>query len=261
MSQKTQDILYGIHPIESALKNPGRQCHKIVLEEGKPNERLSSLISYAKKMGVRIEFLPKNPFRKKYGAHVHQGIIGIFSPIKLLELEEFLDSVFQITPNPIIALLDEIQDPQNMGAIIRSAYFLGIQGIIIPKRRTVPLNKTVAKCASGALEYLPVAEVTNLARTIEKLKKSQFWIIGIDAKGERPCFDMDFKEPTALIIGGENKGIRPLIKKSCDVSISIPMANLSGSLNASVAGSIIFYEILRQRKSLSGSPQIKKPEG
>ncbi len=259
MSQKTQDILYGIHPIESALNNQNRQCYKIVLEERKPNERLSALISQAEKMGVRVEFLPRNLFRKKYGIHVHQGIIGIFSAIKLLDLEEFLESVFQNTSNPIIALLDEIQDPQNMGAIIRSAYFLGIQGIIIPKRRSVPLSETVAKCASGALEYLPVAEVTNLARAIENLKKSQFWVIGVDAKGERLCFDMDFNGPTALIIGGENKGIRPLIKKSCDISISIPMANPSGSLNASVASSIIFYEILRQRKSLPGSSQAKKP--
>jgi len=162
-------------------------------------------------------------------------------------LEELIELAFQKSPLPILVALDSIQDPQNLGAIIRSAEALGIHGIVLPKNRTSAINETVAKCSSGAIEYLPIAWVTNLTRGIEQLKKAGFWVAGIAPDGNTPCYQHKFDAPMVLVIGGEEKGIRPLLKKSCDVTLKIPMEGSLGSLNASAAAAVIFYETLRQK--------------
>ena len=166
-----------------------------------------------------------------------------------LKLPDLMDRAFTQTPHPVLVLVDEIQDPQNLGALIRSAYVLGMQGLVLPERRSAPLNETVAKCSSGAMESLPIATVTNLNRALERLKDAKFWIVGVDMDGERPCYEFEFNLPTALVIGGEGKGIRPSVKKACDFTVSIPMDGHLGSLNAATAASIVFYEIQKQRRA------------
>jgi len=251
MNSFDNSTVFGLNPVLEALKAQNRRCYKIIIEQGKPQARLNSLILLAHENKVPIETIPKTVFQKKYRDYNHQGVIGVFAIIPALELEELIKLVFQKSPLPILVALDSIQDPQNLGAIIRSAEALGIHGIILPKNRTSTINETVAKCSSGAIEYLPISWVTNLTRGIEQLKKAGFWIAGIVPDGNTPCYQHKFDEPMVLVIGGEEKGIRPLLKKSCDVTLKIPMEGSLESLNASAAAAVIFYETLRQKNMRS----------
>ena len=241
MNSFDNSTVFGLNPVLEALKAQNRRCYKIIIEQGKPQARLNSLILLAHENKVPIETIPKTAFQKKYRDYNHQGVIGVFAIIPALELEELIKLVFQKSPLPILVALDSIQDPQNLGAIIRSAEALGIHGIILPKNRTSAINETVAKCSSGAIEYLPISWVTNLTRGIEQLKEAGFWIAGIVPDGNTPCYQHKFDEPMVLVIGGEEKGIRPLLKKSCDVTLKIPMEGSLESLNASAAAAVIFY--------------------
>jgi 23S rRNA (guanosine2251-2'-O)-methyltransferase len=241
------DILYGINPITEALKASKRKCFRIIVENGKTNTRLQALTALVQSKNILLESIPKEEFKKRYRSYVHQGIIGYFSIKETLGLHDLISEALEKSTNPILVISDGIQDPQNLGAIIRSAAAMGIQGIVLPKHRVAPLNETVAKCSSGAIENLPVTWVTNLSNALEKLKKSGFWVVGIDTEGTTSCYDFKFDMPIALLIGNEGKGIRPLLKKKCDFTLSIPMTNSVNSLNASAAGAIVFYEALRQK--------------
>ena len=241
------DILYGINPITEALKVSKRKCFRVVLEGGKINPRLKALMSLVQSKNILIESLPKEEFKKRYRSYIHQGVIGYFSIKETVGLHELISGALEKSTNPILVILDGIQDPHNLGAIIRSAAAMGIQGMVLPKHRVAPLNETVAKCSSGAIEKLPITWVPNLSNAMEKLKESGFWIVGIDPEGTTSCYDFKFDMPVALLIGNEGKGIRPLLKKNCDFTLSIPMANSMNSLNASTAGAVVFYEALRQK--------------
>ncbi len=243
-----KNFIYGIHPIQEAFKALQRRCRKIVIEQGKTKPRLKSVLDQALAMEIRIEKLPQTVFQKKYQSYPHQGIVGYFNEKEILSLEAMVQKAFEASKNPTVVILDSIQDPQNLGAIIRSAEVLGIQGIILPKHRTASLNETVAKCSAGAVDHLPIAGVTNLNQALKELKQADFWIVALDPRGEKPCYEFKFDMPTALLVGGEAKGIRPLLKKACDFTISIPVQGAVDSLNASAASVVIFYEILRQKK-------------
>jgi len=247
MEDTKPSILYGIHPILEALKARKRVCHKIVVKNKISNSRIQSVLLLARSHRVKVETLSEKEFQQKYGAYTHQSIIGYFPSRKPLELNDIVLRAYQTTPIPTLVLLDEIQDPQNLGAIIRSAETLGIQGIIIPQRRSASLTETVAKCSAGALERMPIALVNNLAQTLELLKKAGFWTVGVDSSGQTPCYEFQFDMPVALIIGGEEKGIRPLLRKKCDFTVNIPMKGKLDSLNAASASAVVFYEILRQK--------------
>ena len=240
--------VFGLNPVFEALKARKRRCYKLVIEQGKSQVRLNLLIELARENKVPIETIPKTDFQKIYRSHNHQGVVGIFAIIQALELDELVEQAFKKSRLPVLVVLDSIQDPQNLGAIIRSAETLGIQGMILPKNRTSTLNETVAKCSSGAIEHLPIAWVTNLTRGIEHLKEKGFWIAGVVPEGDTPCHQYKFDTPVVLVLGGEEKGIRPLLKKTCDVTLNIPMQGAIGSLNASAAAAILFYEALRQKK-------------
>ena len=241
------DILYGINPITEALKVSKRKCLRIIVENGKINPRLQALIALAQSKNILVESISKEAFKKRYRSYVHQGIIGYFSIKETLGFHELIAEALEKSTNPILVISDGIQDPHNLGAIIRSAAAMGIQGMVLPKHRVAPLNETVAKCSSGAIENLPVTWVSNLSNAMDELKKSGFWIVGIDPEGTTSCYDFKFDMPVALLIGNEGKGVRPLLKKKCDFTLSIPMANSVNSLNASAAGAIVFYEALRQK--------------
>ena len=249
-------MVYGVHPLQQALSLGKRECYKIILEKGDPPARLAPLLELVKTQGVRVENLPPEAFRKKYGKLNHQGIVGLFSPLQTLELETLIEQAYQSSTHPALVLADEIQDPQNLGALIRSAWVLGLQGLVMPKHRSAPLNETVAKCSAGAIESLPIATVSNLKQAADLLKEKGFWIVGVDMEGDRACYEFDFNTPVALIIGGEEKGVRPILKKTCDFTVSIPMAGKLDSLNLSTAAAIVFYEIHKQR---AGSGSKSKP--
>ncbi len=248
MKPEEQTLIVGINPVREALLASKRHCYKLIVEQGKIPARIQSVLKMAEEKQIPIETLPKAVFHKKFQNRVHQGITGYFSVIATLELENLIELAFRKTSLPTLVILDGIQDPQNLGAIIRSAETLGIQGMILPKHGTPALNETVAKCSSGAVEHLPIAWVTNLNQCIEKLKEAGFWVAGVVPDGEIPCYQYKFNTPSALVIGGEEKGIRPLLKKSCDITLAIPMSGQVESLNAASASTVIFYENLRQKK-------------
>ena len=248
MKLTEQSIIVGINSVREAILASKRRCYRLIVEQGKPPSRVKAVIDLAKKNNIPIEPLPKPTFQNKFKNQVHQGIAGYFSVIITVELEELIEVAFKKSSLPTFVILDGIQDPQNLGAIIRSAETLGIQGMILPKHGTASLNETVAKCSSGAIEHLPITWVTNLARCVKQLKETGFWVVGVVADGEIPCYQYKFDTPVALVIGGEEKGIRPLLKKSCDVTLAIPMKGKMESLNAASAGAVVFYENLRQKQ-------------
>ncbi|MDA0691384.1 MAG: 23S rRNA (guanosine(2251)-2'-O)-methyltransferase RlmB [Nitrospinae bacterium] len=248
MEHKKPSMLYGINPIQEALKASKRHCHKIVVKEEASNPRIQALLALAKSLKVTIEELHHKEFQKKYGAYAHQSIIGYFSSKEPLNIKDLIQLAFKTTSTPTLVLLDGIQDPQNLGAIIRSAEVFGVQGVILPERRSASITETVAKCSAGAIEIIPVACVNNLVQTLEILKKEGFWAVGVDSSGEKPCYELQFDFPTVLVIGGEEKGIRPLLRKQCDFTVHIPMQGKLDSLNAAAASAVIFYEISRQKK-------------
>jgi 23S rRNA (guanosine2251-2'-O)-methyltransferase len=248
MEDKKPSILYGINPVLEALKAGVRVCQQIVVKEKNSNSRIQSVLALAGSLKVKVLTLPPKEFQQEYGSYAHQNIIGYFSPRKPLELNDLIRQAQKTEPTPTLVLLDGIQDPQNLGAIVRAAQTLGVQGVILPERRSAQLTETVAKCSAGAIERLPIATVNNLVQTVERLKKAGFWIVGVDANGKTPCHEFKFDMPVALVIGGEEKGIRPLLRKNCDFTINIPMTGTLDSLNAATASAVVFYEILRQKK-------------
>jgi 23S rRNA (guanosine2251-2'-O)-methyltransferase len=248
MNSFDHSTIFGLNPVFEALKARKRSCYKLIIEQGKSQTRLNLLIKLARENNVPIETMPKTDFQKQYRSLNHQGVVGVFAVIQALELDELVQQAFQRSQLPVLVVLDSIQDPQNLGAIIRSAESLGVHGMILPKNRTSTINETVAKCSSGAIEHLPIAWVTNLTRGVEQLKEKGFWVAGVVPDGDIPCHQYKFDTPVVLVLGGEEKGIRPLLKKSCDVTLNIPMQGAIGSLNASAAAAILFYEALRQKK-------------
>jgi 23S rRNA (guanosine2251-2'-O)-methyltransferase len=249
MTPSEEQFIYGINPVAEFLKSSSRKCHKVVVEEDNTNPRVQGLAGMARSLGVKVEVMPKAVFRRKYQDLVHQGVAAHIAERELLDLDTLIQQAFAAEKLPVLALLDGIEDPQNLGAIIRSALVLGIQGVVVPKHRSAPINPTVTKAAAGAVERLPIALATNLVQAVEQLKKAGFWAVAADADGDTPCHDFRFDTPIALVIGGEGKGIRPLLRKSCDFSVAIPMCDSLGSLNASASAAVLFYEILRQKSA------------
>ena len=242
-----QSLIFGINSVQEALLASNRRCYRLIVEQGTLSPRIQALVNMAKEKLIPIEPITKSAFQNKFKNQVHQGVAGYFSDIVTLELDKLLEKAFQNDALPTLVILDGVQDPQNLGAIIRSAETLGIQGMILSKHGTSSLTETVAKCSSGAIEYLPISRVNNLVRCVGQLKEAGFWVAGVVPDGEILCHHYRFNSPVALVIGGEGKGIRPLLKKSCDVTLAIPMKGQVRSLNAASASAVVFYENLRQK--------------
>lgn len=241
-----ENQLEGRNAILEALKN-GREIDKIFIRKGNTDGTLKKIVAMATDKGIVVQKIPSEKMDFMSQTKNHQGIIAYVSVQQYSTLEDILNSAKEKGEDPFIVILDEITDTHNLGAIIRSAEAAGVHGIIIPKRRSAGLNATVGKTSAGAVEYVPVAKVTNLSNTIEDLKKEGLWIACADAEGEN-YFESNLKGPIAVVIGNEGDGVSRLIKEKCDFTVSIPMFGKISSLNASVAGGLIMYEIVRQRK-------------
>ncbi len=239
---------------DSLGKNSAGQLDKIFLVQGlQYDKRIELIKQLAREQAVPIIVCEKQQLEKYVGFEArHQGIVARISQANALSLPEFLQSLpkpaseGEKIPNMLIAIADGIQDPHNLGAIIRTAQAAGAKGLIISNRRSVGTTGTVAKASAGALAYLPIVKVKNLVAAINELKKFGFWIAGLDAQGKESFFEHDLRLPLAVVIGGEGKGLSRLVAEHCDFLLSIPMAGQSESLNASVAAGIVFYEYVRQ---------------
>ncbi len=238
-------IIIGKNPITEALKND-REIEKIMIAKDKGHVNIKEILEIASDKGIVKQYVPAQKLKEISGTDKNQGIVAIVSDYKYSSVEEILNYAREKGEAPFIMILDNLTDPHNFGAIIRSAEVNGVHGIIIPKRNSVTLNETVAKTAAGAIEYVKVAKVTNLNHAIEQLKKENIWVYGLDMDGST-LYETDMKGAVAVVVGSEGDGMRKSIRENCDFIISIPMYGEINSLNASVASGISMYEISRQR--------------
>lgn len=241
----TEDIIYGKNPVIEALQS-GREINKMVFLEGGKDKNMQKIIDMAKAKKIIIQFSERRVMDKLADGENHQGVIAYVSPYEYFELEEVLEIAKQKNEPPFLIICDEITDPHNLGSIIRTANAVGAHGVIIPKRRSAAINQTVVKTSCGAVEYVPVARVTNITQTIKQLKDLGVWVVGTDMNA--PLYsDANLTGSIAIVIGNEGDGISRLVKESCDFMVSLPMLGAVSSLNASVAGGVVMYEVLRQR--------------
>lgn len=224
----------------------GKTIDRLFLLEGNQDGPIRTIIREAKKSDTIISFVKKERLDQISITGKHQGVIAYAAAYEYAEVEDILNDAKEKGEDPFIILLDSIEDPHNLGAMIRTAHQAGAHGIIIPKRRAVGLTATVAKTSAGAINYLPVAKVTNLSQTIEELKEKGLWFVCADMDGE-PMYEMNLRGPIGLVVGSEGEGVGRLIKEKCDFTAKIPMYGQVDSLNASVAMGVLSYEIVRQR--------------
>ena len=240
------ETIWGRNPVMEALR-AGRPCNKIIIARGSRGS-VTEIVSRAQEKRIPVQFVPRDVLDRLTGGANHQGVAAALSPKQYVSVENILQRAVARGEDPFIVVLAGWEDPQNVGGMIRSAEAAGVHGLIIPKHRAVPLTGTVAKASAGALEYLPVSRVGNLAQTLKGLKKEGVWVAGADMTGEMPYYEADLTGPFALVVGGEGKGLGHLTK-TCDYLVRIPMQGQIGSLNAASAGSVLVFDILRQRLS------------
>ncbi|MCM3117882.1 23S rRNA (guanosine(2251)-2'-O)-methyltransferase RlmB [Neobacillus sp. MER 74] len=245
-----QEYIVGKNPVIEALKSE-RDINKILIAEGSQRGQMQQITQLAKEAHVIVQFVPKKKIDQISGEN-HQGVLAYVAAYQYAEIDDLFAAAEKKNEPPFFLLLDEIEDPHNLGSIMRTADSVGAHGIIIPKRRAVGLTATVAKASTGAIEYIPVARVTNMSRTIDELKERGIWIAGTDAKGKDDYRRLDGTLPLGLVIGSEGKGMGRLIRDKCDFLIHLPMVGKVTSLNASVAASLLMYEVYRKRHPLEG---------
>ena len=239
------DVLVGRNAVTEALKS-GRGINKLWIASGDREGSVAEIAALAKERGIVVQYVERAKIEALAGGHRHQGVLAYVAPVPYAELEDILKAAEAKGEAPFLVLLDELEDPHNLGALLRTADATGVDGILIPRRRSVPLNATVAKTSAGAIEYVPVARIGNVTQTLKELKAKGFWVAGADMDGT-PYDKADLKGALVLVIGSEGHGMTRLVKEQCDFIVSLPMVGHINSLNASVAGSILMYEALRQR--------------
>ena len=241
-----EDMVAGRNAVMEALKG-SRSVNKLMIANGSTEGSIKEIIAVAKDKGVNIQYWDRSKLDSIARGIRHQGVLAQVAPVRYAELEDILQVAKDRNEPPFIVLLDELEDPHNLGAILRTADAAGVHGVLIPKHRSCPLSATVAKTSAGAVEHVPVARVGNLVQTIKKLKQEGLWVAAADMDG-KDYYDTDLTGPLLLIIGSEGQGVGRLVKEQCDFVVRIPMVGKINSLNASVAGSILMYEAMKQRR-------------
>lgn len=245
VEEKQNNIICGRNPVLEAVRS-GREIDRLYVAHGATGGTVSVIIAKCSAKGILIKEISPQKLDYYCGGANHQGVAVMFASQEYSTVEDILSVADERNEKPFLIICDEIEDPHNLGAIIRTAEACGVHGIIIPKRRSASLNATVAKTAAGALEYMKVARVTNIANTIDELKEKGIWVFGADMNGQ-PYTQIDYDIPCAIVIGNEGKGIGALTAKKCDAIISLPMKGKINSLNASVAAGALMYEVVRKR--------------
>ncbi len=241
------EILYGIHPVAEAMAARKRQIHEIYISLDTQAQRVTDIIEKSKIRHIPVKRLPLQQIQSLAGRDAHQGVAARVSPYPILSLNELVSHVMSRSTRPFFLLIDHVVDPHNLGALLRTALCVNVDGVIIPKDRSANPSPVVSKTSAGALEHIPLAQVANLVYAISELKKIGTWLIGLDKNGSQSLFGSDLTGSIGMVIGGEESGIRPLVKKNCDFLAFIPQSGPVSSLNASVAGGVAMYETFRQR--------------
>ena len=237
--------LTGFHAVEEALA-AGRALDRIVIARGRHGERVEAVVQLARSKSVPVRFEERSQIDRLAGTREHQGIAALAAAKPALELEDLLAAK---TPQGLLVLLDGIEDPHNLGAIVRTALAAGAHGVVIPERRAVGLTDTVERASAGALAHLPVARVKNLVRAMEEMKEAGYWLIGLDERADKKYTEADFSGQVGIVLGSEGEGLHELTRKRCDFLVSIPTAGPVRSLNVSVAAGVMLFEAVRQRRA------------
>jgi 23S rRNA (guanosine2251-2'-O)-methyltransferase len=244
------DRLTGIHAVREALQ-AGRAFERIVIARGRQDTRVEEIVRLARGRNIPVRFEERGQLDRLADSKDHQGVVALAAARAAGTIEEIVDvakAAARRGETGLIVLLDGVEDPHNLGAIIRTALAAGAHGVVIPERRAAGLTDTVARASAGALAHLPVAKVTNLARTMEELKEAGYWMIGLDERADKSYTEADYTSPVGIVLGGEGKGLHELTRKRCDFVVSLPTAGPVKSLNVSVAAGVVLFEALRQRK-------------
>ena len=241
------DLIWGIHAVLGALRDQPRRIRDITLLKGKTSAKLQEIIDLARTHQLRLRFESRIRIPDGAGKVNHQGVVARMQRVDTLSLDTLLAGIEDHAEPPLFLALDSIQDPHNLGAIIRSAAAVGVNAILLPKDRSAPLSGTVAKVAVGAMAHVSICMVTNLVEALKQLQEHGFWIFGAAGDADHTLYEADFAGKVCLVVGGEGKGMRPLVRSRCDHLISIPMRQGVESLNASVATGVILFEMMRQR--------------
>lgn len=246
---RSRDLIYGLIPVLEALRAGQRTVDHITIAEGARHERLRELLALAKKAGVPVHRVPRAHLNRSLKDTTHQGIVARIAAGQYFDAEELLEQLASKPSDqpPLILALDGIEDPRNLGAILRTAECAGVDGVFIPERRAVGLTEVVSKAAAGAVEYIPLARVTNVVRLIQQLKERNIWVVGAAEEGPSDYTSWDWTLPSAIFLGNEGSGLHRLVKERCDTLVRIPVLGHLKSLNVSVAAGVLLYEALRQR--------------
>ena len=245
-AELSEDILLGRNAVREAIKS-GRSINRILIAEGSHGGSISEIINLAKERHLVLQSISTDKLDMLCGGQRHQGVAAYAAPVDYVELDDILNLAKDRGEDPFLILLDELEDPHNLGAILRTADAVGAHGILIPKHRSCPLSSVVAKTSAGAVEYVPVARIGNVSQTLENLKKQGLWVAGADMDGTENYYEANLTGPIVLVIGSEGHGVSRLTKEACDFIVKIPMRGKVNSLNASNAAAILAYEILKQR--------------
>jgi 23S rRNA (guanosine2251-2'-O)-methyltransferase len=259
------EVLYGLHPVEEALRAGGRRLEYVLLSRERSSarptadDRTARILELCRAANVRVSLESKEQLTRIARTDAHQGVVAAVRERKFLTVEDLIAAPANFSHKFFLAL-DGVEDPHNLGALLRSADGAGVDGVLLPERRSAPITGVVAKTSAGASEHVPIARVTNLTRSLEQLKKANVWVIGLDERGTPDYTDFDFSTNCCLVLGTEGAGLHDLVKKTCDHLLRIPMAGSVSSLNVSVAGAVVMYEALRQRTRPSAvAAPVAKP--
>jgi 23S rRNA (guanosine2251-2'-O)-methyltransferase len=252
------EVLYGLHPVEEAIRSGSRQLDHVSVARERRDDRLERLIELCRRVGVRVSMESRDQLTRLARTDAHQGVLAVVRERRFLGIEDLLSPAAD-GQNRFFLALDGIEDPHNLGALLRTADGAGVDGVILPERRSAPVSATVAKTSAGASEHVRIARVTNLVRALEQMKQKHVWVLGLDERGTPDYTEYDFRSDCVLVLGREGAGLHDLVKKTCDHLLRIPMAGQVSSLNVSVAGAIVMYEAMRQRRHAAAPPPPAKP--
>ena len=250
-------IIYGRHPVLAALRQPEAPLEEVIIAQGVSGHWVNEVRGLARSLGVRVRVLERGALDRLAGTGHHQGVLARRGTYRYYQLHELLEDLTDLTETPLLVAADGIMDPMNLGNLSRSALSAGAHGLIIPKDRAVGVTPAVSKAAAGALEYLKVYRVTNLAESLIRLKEAGLWVVGADARAAQSLYDTDLTAPLVAVIGSEGAGLRPRVRQQCDLMVAIPLAAPEiGSLNAASAGAVFLFECRRQRLAKSAGTTV-----
>lgn len=253
------DVIFGIHSIGEALKRRERRFEYVAIFKERNDPRVQKIVDDCRQQGIAVRFVEREEIDRATRTTNHQGVMASTTRKAFSDIEELIEG--KRGDRSFLLVLDGVEDPHNLGALLRSADGAGVDGVVIPERRAAGITGTVVKASAGASEHLQVARVVNIARTLEELKERNIWTVGLDERGDKNYDELDFDMDCAIVLGAEGKGLHDLVRRKCDMLVKIPMMGQVSSLNVSVAGAIVMYEVLRQRRAREKAAVGSKKKG